>query len=113
MRMRLATTMVLVSLAITTAVAAEPSAFQIISTASVNGNEIGICFSDSVDLRSATNAANYTLSDPNILVTNAMVRPDSHSVVLKLSRAVAGYSFVLLIREVRDSRDNPLGGYAQ
>jgi hypothetical protein len=82
--------------------------FRIISAASVNGNEIGVCFNRTVDARSAATPANYSLSDVNVAVTNAIVRTDQQSVTLQLSKEIVGYSFVLTVSNVRSADAHPL-----
>ena len=88
--------------------AREPAGFRIVSAASVNGNEIGVCFNQPLDPVSATNATHYRLSDTNVLVTSAVLRTDSHSVLLQLSREIVGYTFVLIASDVHDLEGMPL-----
>ncbi len=57
-----------------------------VSASSPDGWIIGVCFDKPLSEASATNVANYTLSDSRYRVASAMLRPDLQSVTLRLAR---------------------------
>ncbi len=87
---------------------ANEAPFRVLSVSSLTGNEIGICFNAAVDSVSGSDPRNYRLSDTNIFVTNAIVRADHSTVVLKLSRHLPAYSFVAIVDDVRSAAGSPL-----
>src|SRR2546425_5835251 len=78
----------------------------VLSAASFDGQTIGVCFSEALDPASATDLANYRisdvdipnthlpfrLSDANYAVVEAVLRPGQRSVILKLSNPFPGDS---------------------
>jgi hypothetical protein len=82
------------------------SAPVVVSANCFNGRDIGVCFSEVLDPISATNPANYSLTDPDFTVTEASLRPDQVSVLLRLSQPYPRPILNLLVRNVRDLEGN-------
>src|SRR2546427_2677245 len=87
----------------------------IVSAASFDGQTIGVCFSEELDPASATNVANYRISDTytsfrlaetNFAIVEAVLSPDQRSVILKLSKRFPGVSFNLYSNNVKDPAGN-------
>src|SRR5881394_4534667 len=55
-----------------------------VSANSPDGWIIGVCFDQPLTEASATNVANYSLSEPGYAIASAVLRPDLQSVMLRL-----------------------------
>ena len=81
----------------------------LVSVASVDGNSVGVCFSEAVDFTTAVDAFNYELidADGSVGATSIALRPDGQSVVLSgLTRPIVGPPFTLIVNNVTDLAGN-------
>ena len=87
----------------------------VVTAGSFDGQTIGVCFSEALDVASATNVANYRisdiayafpLSDTDFTVVEAGLRPDQRSVALRLSKQFPASGFSLSVSNVRDTAGN-------
>ena len=87
------------------------ASFALISACSFDGHSVGVCFSQPLDLTSATNPASYQIS--GTIVTNVVLAADKKSVVLQLASVIAG-NFVVAVNNVQDTAQNEIaaGGTA-
>lgn len=67
---------------------------------------VRIIFSEPVDPATAANPANYTFSN-GVVVTGAVMGPDSQTVLLSTSELVYGASYTVAARNVRDRAATP------
>jgi hypothetical protein len=77
---------------------------EIVSTASLNGQTIGVCFSELLDVASAENPVNYSLGG-GATVVSATLMPNGSSVKLEVS-GLTGDSYLLIVSGVRDLSNN-------
>jgi hypothetical protein len=82
------------------------SAPVVVSANCFNGHDMGVVFSKLLDPISATNPANYSVADSDYVVTQASLRPDQVSVLLRLSPTCPRPSLNLLVRNVCDLEGN-------
>src|SRR6266702_2191480 len=87
----------------------------VVTAGSFDAQTIGVCFSEALSAASATNVANYRISDiayafpladTNFTVVEAVLRPDQRSVALRLSNQFPASGFSLSVSNVRDTADN-------
>lgn len=79
----------------------------IVGVGSLNGDGVGVCFSEPVDAVTATNPANYTVFSwtaptfirSTVAVTRVVLRPDGQSVRLDLARML-DFGYLSYIRVV-------------
>jgi len=79
----------------------------LVSVGSVDGNTIGVCFSEAVDFLTATDGVNYDVNDFSVSVQQAELRPDGRTVLLTLGFPITG-SFTVKVSDVYDLSGNPI-----
>ncbi len=82
----------------------------LVSAGSVDGRQVGVCFSEGMDGVTAADPFNYQINDGAVLLRRATLRPDGRSVLLELQDtepALEG-EFTLLVRDVVDLSGNSL-----
>jgi hypothetical protein len=77
----------------------------LVSVGSLDGDTIGVCFNEPLDLATATSPGNYSVSG-GAVVGRVTLRPDQKSVVLYVSPAVN--SFTVTVSGVRDVYANTM-----
>src|SRR5205823_86171 len=77
---------------------------QIVSAASLDGNLVGVCFSEALDAASANDATHYTLGG-GAVVNSATLQADGTTVALAVS-GVTGNSFTVTVDGVKDLAGN-------
>ncbi|HZO54831.1 MAG TPA: immunoglobulin domain-containing protein, partial [Bryobacteraceae bacterium] len=70
----------------------------LLSAASLNGQSIGICFSERVAAPSAQNLANYTVNNGTVTVTSATLRADGRTVLLQITGLASQIGIVFTVR---------------
>lgn len=88
----------------TLTVQADP--LSVVSVGSIDGEYVGVRFNQPVDKATAETAANYTVNGTP--VAQATLRPDGQSVSLAVGSMVSG-TFTVVVQNVRDLSDNPIG----
>lgn len=78
---------------------------QIVSTASLNGQKIGIAFTEALEMSTAQDPLNYSL-DNGATVISATLRSDGTNVELEVSGLVSS-SYTVTVTGVRDLANNP------
>jgi hypothetical protein len=84
---------------------------QIVSTASLDGLLIGICFDEQLDPVTAENPAHYTVNGGGV-VTAAKVQPNGQAVQLTIS-GLSATSYTVNVNGVRDLFGNPANTSAE
>ena len=84
--------------------AQDSAAPELVATASLDGQTLGIRFNEALDPNSAANPANYRLSG-GAVVNRATLRPDGVSVELAVS-GLSGPNYTLTVKGVQDLSHN-------
>lgn len=81
----------------------------LLSAGSPDGLTVGLCFSEPVDLGTASDSFNYQINDGTVSVQTAVVRAEGRSVLLTLSPPyLAGNAFTVKVSYVQDLVGNSI-----